>query len=151
MKRDTTSGLKFEEKIKINKEGINVSKHALYRYLKSKNINYLNYISKKLLPDEAYINETDSTLYIYEKKFQKVEGSVDEKLQTCDFKKKEYQKLMAPANIKVQYMYLLDNWFRDPKYKDVLAYIISVGCQYYFEYIPLVELGLPVPPELITD
>lgn len=58
---------------------------------------------------------------------------------------------MAPANIKVQYMYLLDNWFRDPKYKDVLDYIISVGCQYYFEYIPLVELGLPVPPELITD
>ena len=70
MKRDTTSGLKFEEKIKINKEGINVSKHALYRYLKSKNINYLDYISKKLLPDEAYINEIDSTLYIYEKKFR---------------------------------------------------------------------------------
>ena len=109
------------------------------------------YISKQLLPDDSIYVIINNTLYIIECKHQQVAGSVDEKLQTCDFKKKEYQKLMAPANIKVQYMYLLDNWFRDPKYKDVLDYIISVGCQYYFEYIPLVELGLPVPPELITD
>ena len=40
---------------------------------------------------------------------------------------------------------------KDPKYKDVLDYIHSVGCDYYFEYIPLKRLGLPVPPELITD
>lgn len=30
------------------------------------------------------------------------------------------------------------------KYKDVLDYIISVGCGYYFNYIPLSALGLPV-------
>ena len=29
--------------------------------------------------------------------------------------------------------------------RDVLDYIISVGCQYYFNYIPLQKLGLPVP------
>ena len=58
---------------------------------------------------------------------------------------------MSSANIDVEYIYLLDNWFRDPKYKDVLDYIHSVNCDYYFEYIPLNRLGLPVPEELIED
>ncbi len=126
-------------------------KHGFYNFLKEIEIDWKKYISKQLLPDDSIYVIINNTLYIIECKHQQAAGSVDEKLQTCDFKKKEYQKLMAPANIKVQYMYLLDNWFRDPKYKDVLDYIISVGCQYYFEYIPLVELGLPVPPELVTD
>ena len=126
-------------------------KHGFYKFLEEIEIDWKKYISKQLLPDDSIYVIINNTLYIIECKHQQVAGSVDEKLQTCDFKKKEYQKLMASANIKVQYMYLLDNWFRDPKYKDVLDYIISVGCQYYFGYIPLVELGLPVPPELITD
>ena len=32
--RDTTTGLLFEERVKIKKEGIDVTKHELYRYLK---------------------------------------------------------------------------------------------------------------------
>ena len=43
-------------------------------------------------------------------------------------------------------IYILDNWFKADKYKDVRDYIISVGCHYYYNYIPLQELGLPVPP-----
>lgn len=78
--------------------------------------------------------------------FQQVAGSVDEKLQTCDFKKKQYQRLLYGANIEVEYIYLLSDWFRNPKYQDVLDYIISVHCHYFFEYIPLARLGLPVPP-----
>ncbi len=78
-------------------------------------------------------------------KHQEGGGSVDEKLQTCDFKKKQYKKLMAPLNIEVEYIYILDDWFRKPEYKDALDYIISVGCQYYFQYLPLYKLGLPVP------
>ncbi|MDR2413175.1 MAG: hypothetical protein LBD50_03110 [Rickettsiales bacterium] len=35
--------------------------------------------------------------------------------------------------------------FKKPAYKDVLGYIISVGCSYYFEYIPLNKFNLPVP------
>lgn len=54
--RDTSTGLIFEEKIKVNKKGINLTKHNLYRYLKEKNIEYKDIISKKLLPDEAYYN-----------------------------------------------------------------------------------------------
>ena len=120
-------------------------KHGFYKFLKELGIEWENIISKKLLPDDSIYVIINNTLFIIECKFQQVAGSVDEKLQTCDFKKKQYQKLMALANIDVEYIYLLCDWFRDPKYKDVLDYIISVRCQYYFEYIPLTKLGLPVP------
>lgn len=127
-------------------------KHAFYNvFLKELEINWKDYISKRLFPDDSIFVLSNNILHIIECKHQQVAGSVDEKLQTCDFKKKEYKKLMAPANIDVKYIYLLDDWFKDPKYKDVLDYIHSVDCDYYFEYIPLVKLGLPVPEELITD
>ena len=84
-------------------------------------------------------------MFIIEVKSQVVAGSVDEKLQTCDFKKKQYQKLLSKLNIEVEYVYILSEWFRNKRYKDVLDYIQSVRCQYYFNYIPLQKLGLPVP------
>ena len=127
-------------------------KHSFYSvFLKKLGINWEKYISKRLYPDDSIFVLLNNTLFIIECKHQQVAGSVDEKLQTCDFKKKEYKRLLAPANIDVEYIYLLYEWFKDPKYKDVLDYIHSVGCDYYFEYIPLKRLGLPVPPELITD
>ena len=121
------------------------SKHGLYRFLDTKKVDYSKIISKKLLPDEALYVIVNNTLFIIEMKFQETTGSVDEKLQTCDFKRKQYAKLMAPLNIEVEYIYLLSDWFRKPEYKDVLDYVISVGCQYYFQYLPLQKLGLPVP------
>lgn len=120
-------------------------KNNLYLYLASQGVNYRKILSKRLIPDEAMYVIVNNTLYIIEMKFQQVTGSVDEKLQTCDFKKKQYKKLMAPLNIEVEYIYILSNWFRKPQYKDTLDYVISVGCQYYFEYLPLQKLGLPVP------
>lgn len=137
------------EKNTIYYEGKEVAKsfkkNALYVYLKTKGIDYKTILSKKLLPDEAIYVIINNTLFIIEVKFQKVAGSVDEKLQTCDFKRKQYAKLMAPLNIEVEYIYILSDWFRSPAYKDVCDYIISVGCQYYFKYLPLQKLGLPVP------
>ncbi len=121
-------------------------KYGFYSFLEELGIDWTKIISKRLLPDDSIYVIINNTLHIIECKFQQVDGSVDEKLQTCDFKKKQYQKLMAPANIEVEYIYLLSDWFRNEKYKDVLDYIISVRCQYYFEYIPLAKLGLPVPP-----
>lgn len=120
-------------------------KYGFYRHLKTMGIDWEKVISKQLLPDDSIYVIVNNTLYIIECKYQQVAGSVDEKLQTCDFKKKQYQKLMASANIEVEYIYLLSEWFKDPRYKDVLDYIISVRCQYYFEYIPLKKLGLPIP------
>lgn len=121
--------------------GILLSKHELYKWLKLKyNIDHKSRISKRLLPDEAYL--TNDTLYIFEKKIQQRHGSVDEKLQTCDFKLKQYQKLLSGTNIKVEYCYILSEWFVQEIYTDVLDYIESVGCTYIFEDIPLEMLGI---------
>lgn len=122
-------------------------KMALYRFLQYRGINWRDILSKRLLPDDSMYVIADNTFYVIECKFQKVAGSVDEKLQTCDFKKKQYKKLLAPLNMEVEYIYLLSDWFQKPEYKDVLDYIISVGCSYYFNYIPLSKFGLPNPQE----
>lgn len=120
-------------------------KFGFYTFLDEQKVNWKSIISKKLLPDNSIYVIINNTLFIIECKFQQVAGSVDEKLQTCDFKKKQYQKLLSQLNIEVEYIYLLSDWFKKPEYKDVLDYIISVRCSYYFEYIPLNKLGLPVP------
>lgn len=121
-------------------------KYGLYRFLDELEIDWKPILSKKLLPDDSIFVVINNTLFIIECKFQQVSGSVDEKLQTFDFKKKQYQRLFSRANIQVEYIYLLGDWFNHPSYKDVLDYIISVGCHFYFEYVPLTQLGLPVPP-----
>lgn len=113
-------------------------KHSLYKnLLEKRGIDYRNYISKKMLPDDAILIYSTSTLYIIEKKFQHGAGSVDEKLQTCDFKKRQYTKLLSPLNIKVEYCYFLSDWFQREEYKDVKEYILEVGCHYFFDSIPL--------------
>lgn len=120
-------------------------KYGLYKFLDEIKVEWKSLISKRLLPDDSIFVIIANTIFIIECKFQQVAGSVDEKLQTCDFKRKQYQKLFSPANIEVEYIYLLSDWFRKPEYKDVLDYIHSVHCYYFFEYIPLVKFGLPVP------
>lgn len=126
-------------------------KHALYSFLKENGIDWKKHISKKLLPDNCIYVIINNTAYILEVKHQEVAGSVDEKLQTCDFKKKQYTKLFSELNYRVEYCYILDSWFQKESYKDTLNYIISVGCRYYFDYIPLHELGLPVPDSGNTE
>ena len=119
-------------------------------------VNLLNRIDYKKYSVDVIVEEKKgiflpkitSKANIIEVKHQQVNGSVDEKLQTCDFKKKQYIKLFSELNYKVEFMYILDEWFRKPQYKDTRDYIISVGCHYYYNYIPLQELGLPVPQSL---
>ncbi len=122
-----------------------LKKYDLYKLLYSRGVDWNSILSKRLLPDDSIYVVVNNTLYIIEIKWQQVSGSTDEKLQTCDFKKKQYKKLLAPLNIDIEYIYLLNDWFKKPEYKDVLDYIISVGCSYYFEYIPLNKFNLPVP------
>jgi hypothetical protein len=123
-------------------------KAGFYKYLEENNVDWKSLISKKLLPDDSIYVLLNNVFYVIECKYQQVEGSVDEKLQTCDFKKKQYKKLLSKLNIEVEYIYILNDWFRKPKYQDVLDYIQSVGCDYYFNYIPLMRLGLPVPEDI---
>lgn len=133
-------GKVFKSNVQV---GILCGKGGLYtKLLKPKGIDSSNIISKKLLPDEGFYNYSTNTLYIIEKKFQSGSGSVDEKLQTCHFKKLQYTKLMNFINVKVEYIYILNDWFKRHEYRDVHDYIISVGCHYYFNQIPLSIIGL---------
>lgn len=118
-------------------------KYAFYSFLEEHGINWRDYFSKRLLPDDALLVQVRNTLFILEVKFQKVAGSVDEKLQTCDFKRKQYIKILRPLNLQVEYIYILNDWFKKPEYKDVLEYIPSVNCNYRFNTLPLEWLGLP--------
>ena len=95
-----------------------------------------------LFPYTTLFRSVKDTLFLVEMKFQYVAGSVDEKLQTCDFKKRQYTRLLKPAGIKAEYIYVLNDWFKKPEYKDVLDYIKTVGCHYYFNEIPLNVIGL---------
>jgi len=118
-------------------------KHDFYKFLDESKVNWQNMLSKKLLPDDAMLVIVRETLFIIEVKYQQVAGSVDEKLQTCDFKRKQYLKLVAPLGLKVEYVYVLNDWFKKPEYRDVLDYIHSVNCHYKFNELPLAWLGLP--------
>lgn len=159
---NTLTGLRFEERVdlatvisklpdyevrgfEIFYKGEKVaelfSKYRLYKsLLKLKEIDHTKILSKKLLPDEAVL--IGNTLFIIEKKFQNGQGSVDEKLQTCHFKKRQYTKLFAETDINIEFIYVLSNWFNKAAYKDVFDYIKEIGCHYYFEEIPLKILGL---------
>ncbi len=168
---NTLTGLNFEEKVDLYKllekipgynlkrskkqAGIEVyfenklvarcfRKHEFYKFLDENNIDWKKIISRKILPDDAMLVIVRDTLFIIEVKYQQVAGSVDEKLQTCDFKRKQYLKLVTPLGLRVEYVYVLSDWFKKKEYKDVLDYIQSVNCHYKFNELPLTWLGLPL-------
>lgn len=121
--------------------GYSKSKHKFLRFLEENGVN-LSVNSDTLLPDDAFINIGNKTVYIIEKKFQSVAGSVDEKLQTCLYKKMQYEKLVSQMEYDIAYTYVLSDWFKQHKYYDVLSYIEYVGCSYFFNELPLRYLGI---------
>ena len=167
---NTQTGLLFEERVDIkrllqgfegyelvetsNKSGYKVfydgkevarcfQKHEFYRFIAEFKIDWKEHLSKQLLPDNGLFVIVRDTLFIIEIKFQQVAGSVDEKLQTCDFKRKQYTKLVHSLGWRVEYVYVLNDWFKEDCYKDTLDYIHNVNCHYMFNEIPLKWLGLP--------
>ena len=165
----TQTGLLFEQRVSLKKlfttlPGYQVSKlseagHRIYyngklvakifrkgdfyKFLEEEGIDWKTTISRKLYPDDALLVIVRDTLFIIEVKFQKVQGSVDEKLQTCDFKRKQYVKLTQGLGLRIEYVYVLNDFFKDPKYRDVLDYVQSVNCHYVFNEVPLSWFGLP--------
>ena len=109
--------------------------YELYSLIKEKTgKKYTEYLSKRIIPDECYIDLKNKIFKAYEKKTQSGDGSVDEKLQTCAYKIHILRKACALLNIppeNVTYTYTLDQWFNDVKYKDTLEYIKATpGCDY---------------------
>lgn len=125
------------------KIGYYTEKHQFYKsFLIEHKIKWEQINSKKYLPDSVIVNELKKTVYIIEKKFQASSGSVDEKLQTCDFKRKVYKKLIDKSGYKTEYYYLLNDWFEREEYNDVKKYILNVGCKYFINKINFQELGI---------
>ena len=155
---DFLLSLSKHPKIKINKkigfseiyyekklQGFYTDKHNFYNYfLRKEKVNWKILISKKYLPDAVFINKKNKTVYVIEKKYQAGSGSVDEKLQTCDFKKKIYTRVINSCSnkYKTEYYYLLNDWFKKNEYQDVKQYIINVGCKYFIEKIEFSALGI---------
>ncbi|MBU1093341.1 MAG: hypothetical protein KKH01_02635 [Firmicutes bacterium] len=168
--KTTVNGLKFEQTTDLstaienhgkytlkdgkifsgeNELGLVTQKHQMYKVILEPNhVKWEDEISKKILPDDVlYLYKKRvfcqaKKVFIIEKKYQEDNGSVDEKLQTCDFKLKTYKKLFRSITRKVEYIYVLSDWYKNEKYKDTLDYIVSKKCKYYFNEIPLEELGL---------
>jgi hypothetical protein len=116
--------------------------HRLYKFLEARDVDWTQRISSKLLPDEALYSIKSKKLTVVEKKWQQISGSVDEKLQTSEFKLRQYRKLVDGLGIQVQYVYLLGDYFAQPRYRDVLEYIKESGSDYHFKSLPLELLDL---------
>jgi hypothetical protein len=78
-------------------------------------------------PDECYIDVVSRIIFIIEKKFQQVSGSVCEKIQTGHFKLYQYGKTFP--RYKIVYIYCLSDWFKD-------------NCKAELEYLK--EINIPV-------
>ena len=114
------SYIKFKDSEKVF---ICANKRDLYKIMSDMNeLNTsLSPASGCKFPDEAYINMDDKHVYIIEKKFQQCSGSVDEKIQTGQFKQYHYRKMFP--NFQVSYIYCLSNWFKRQDYTSVLEYL----------------------------
>lgn len=134
------------EKFKISKNGKYLGdlmgKSQLYKFLDANNIDWKNRVSARLFPDEAIYSLGSKKLTVIEKKWQQGSGSTDEKLQTSGFKLRQYNRLVDGLGVKVQFVYLLGDWFAHPRYADVLSYIRESGADYHFKSVPLELLDL---------
>jgi hypothetical protein len=118
-------------------------KNEFYGLLEEFKVNWQQIPYKHFSPVNALHLMVGKTLFIIELKYNQSPEYVYHKLQPCDFKRKQYLKLVTPLGLKVEYVYVLNDWFKKPEYKDVLDYIQSVNCHYRFNELPLAWLGLP--------
>ena len=122
---------------------LQLTKTELYAFLKdnSRFETYKGITSRRNDPDSVVV--VGNVIHIIEMKYQS-EGHDTQYalLPYCDFKKKQYQKLVVGTDYVIQYHFLLSESMRVPKNKDIFQYIKDVGCDYFFEEIPLNVFGL---------
>ena len=132
--------LKTDLGLKIDSEFCRVvHQNEFYKYF---DIDWKQFLSKKILPDEVVINHLNDTIYVIEKKFQSSNGSNDEKLLGCEFRKLKYEKMLESTGYKVEMLYLCNDWFKKPCYKDTFDFMSEKGVKHFFNEIPLSALGI---------
>lgn len=118
---------------------------GLYKlFYEPRDIDWKEHFSSRLKPDTAIYSAKSNVLTIVEKKQQETEGSVAEKLQTCDYKLRYYQTLTNPLGINVELFWLLGSYFENKQesLRSVFEYMESKGSRYFFKRIPTPELKL---------
>jgi len=136
------SGRLFEEATDLKKRIHDEDITILHQREIYKHFGYPFSVSKLLIPDEVVINDRNNTVYIIEKKFQTSEGSNDEKLWGCEFRKFYFSKVLAGTGYNIEVVYLFNDWFKKEKYKDTFEYMDSKGVKHFFNEIPLNALGI---------
>ena len=81
--------------------------------------NFYHKRERNMEPDECFVRKYN--IYILEKKFQKVCGSADEKIQTAPFKMEYYKELYPDFTIK--FCYVFNDWFKQTKYLPEMRYL----------------------------
>lgn len=94
-------------------------------------------LSHYLKPDGALVNHTTKTIFIIEKKYQQVSGSVDEKIQTGPYKRHWYRTLVENTDYEIEFLYVLNSWFKQDKYKTPIDWLRSAGIGVHFEKLDL--------------
>jgi hypothetical protein len=113
---------------------------GVYKLLFEPNgVNWNQYFSARLKPDTAIYSPQKRTLTVIEKKQQEAEGSVAEKLQTCDYKLNYYRTLADKLNIEVELIWLLGPYFekKQETLRSVFEYMENKGSRYFFGKIPI--------------
>jgi len=113
-------------------------------FFEPRGIRSADFFSARLEPDTAIFSEATNTLTIIEKKQQETQGSVAEKLQTCDFKMFYYKTLCERISVEVDLVWQLGPKFKEDegKLQSVFAYMNSKGSRYFFFHIPVNELRI---------
>lgn len=120
-------------------------KSGIYKlFFQPRGIDYRDHFSARLEPDTAIYSPQTNVLTIIEKKQMTTSGSVAEKLQTCDYKKVYYEKLVENLGIKVEIKWVLGKYFEDQQVqlKSVYEYMLSKGSTYYFHKLPVGDLKI---------
>lgn len=108
---DLIKFIDINNEILINKSLITAHQSNLFKYMKDEIDTTFPKAHGCKNPDECYIDKRNKNIFIIEKKFQQCGGSVCEKIQTAEFKRRYYNKIFPKYN--VIYMYCLSDWYKE--------------------------------------
>lgn len=118
-KNDTYKSIRISDEIKLRR----LIKNGLNTYMRKYHSDNIrdDYCKKFYQPDEALIDSDKKIIWIFEKKYQRVTGSVDEKLETGAAKRWHYSEEQFKG-FSIRYAYILNDWFKQECYKHKLKW-----------------------------